>query len=390
MSNLVKAAVMIEPGKIEIKTFPMPDPEPKAILIERELCGICGTDKHTYSGYTVQYKGTDHERSLQFPIIPGHEIVGRIAAIGKCHEPLTDFSGKPLEIGDRVVLGPDLNCGKCYYCRNGFDYYFCTDLQDYGNSLSAANPPHLFGGFADIIYALPGSYIFKVPEGLPSKIAVLTELMAVTTGLDKAKQFSAVHTEGFRFNDTVLIQGAGPLGICHIIKARMLGAGKIIVIDPNPSAFRLNLAKEMGADVIINYNKLDRKRCLETIRELTDGRGADIVVECAGLPEAISEGLDYLRSGGFYIETGNFVDMGEISIKSSIICTKNLRIIGIGGEAATVYGPTMDALERYMKDYPLDKIVSHLFRVEEAEKAIQFSMNGDCMKVAIASNKYFQ
>jgi len=82
--------------------------------------------------------------------------------------------------------------------------------------------------------------------------------------------------------------------------------------------------------------------------------------------------------------------MGEISIKSSIICTKNLRIIGIGGEAATVYGPTMDALERYMKYYPLDKIVSHLFCVEEAEKAIKFSMNGDCMKVAIASNKYFQ
>lgn len=287
-------------------------------------------------------------------------------------------------------MGANLNCGKCYYCRNGFDYYFCTDLQDYGNSLSAANLPYLFGGFADIIYALPGSYIFKVPEGLPSKIAVLTELMAVTTGLDKAKRFSAVHTEGFRFNDTVLIQGAGPLGICHIIKARMLGAGKIIVIDPNPSAFRLNLAKEMGADVIINYNKLDRKRCLETIRELTDGRGADIVVECAGVPEAISEGLDYLRPGGFYIETGNFVDMGEISIKSSIICTKNLRIIGIGGEAATVYGPTMDALERYMKHYPLDKIVSHFFCVEEAEKAIQFSMNGDCMKVAIASNKYFQ
>lgn len=119
-----------------------------------------------------------------------------------------------------------------------FEYYYCANLEDYGNSLSAAKPPHLFGGFADYVYALPGSYLFKVPEDLPVEMAVLTELMAVTNGLDKAKQFSAVDSEGFRFGDTVVVQGVGPLGLCHVIKARMLGAGNIMAIDR--SQFRLN------------------------------------------------------------------------------------------------------------------------------------------------------
>lgn len=218
MSDKVKAAVMTEPGKIEIQSFLMPDPEPDSVLIQREMCGICGTDKHTYSGYAVQYAGTDHERTLPFPIIPGHEIVGKITKIGKQRGQLTDFNGKPLETGSRVVLGANLVCGTCYYCRNGFDYYLCANLEDYGNSLSAAEPPHLFGGFADFVYALPGSYLFKVPESLPAEIAVLTEVMAVTTGLDKAKQFSAVHTEGFRFGDTVAVQGVGPQAFVMLLR----------------------------------------------------------------------------------------------------------------------------------------------------------------------------
>ncbi len=141
MSDQVWAPVIVAPGKIELQQFPLPDPEPGAVLIRREMCGICGTDKHTYQGFAIQYSGTDHERSLPFPIIPGHEIVGTIAAIGQGPDRLTDFYGQPLEEGDRVVLGANLTCGHCYYCRHGFEYYFCANLEDYGNSLSAATLP---------------------------------------------------------------------------------------------------------------------------------------------------------------------------------------------------------------------------------------------------------
>ncbi len=386
MSQTVRAPVLLGPGRLEIQSFPLPEPGPGAALVKREMCGICGTDKHTYQGYSVQYSGTDHERSLPFPIIPGHEVVGTLAAIGAGPEPLTDFYGMALEEGTRVVLGANLACGRCYYCRHGFDYYYCANLEDYGNSLSAAKPPHLFGGFAEYVYVLPGSTLFRVPDDLPPEIAVLTEVMAVTTGLDKAKQFSAVDNEGFRFGDTVVVQGVGPLGMCHVVKARMLGAGRIIVIDR--SAFRLRLALELGADLALSVRETTPGERLEAVREVTGGRGADVVVECAGVPDVIPEGFELLRPGGFYVESGNFSDMGDVTIKPHLICAKNLRIVGIGGEALTAYGPSLEAFARYRHHYPLHKFVSHWYPLEAAEAAINFSMSDDCLKVVIASPEY--
>lgn len=386
MTQTVRAAVLLAPWHMQIQTFALPEPEPGAVLIKMEMSGICGTDKHTFSGHTTQYAGTEHERNIPFPVIPGHENVGCIAAIGPSAEPLVDFYEQPLQEDDRVVVGPDLVCGRCYYCKHGFEYYYCSHLQDYGNSLSAANPPHLFGGWADYLYALPGSYLFKVPDDLPSEIAVLTELMGVTTGLDKAKQFSAVDCEGFRFGDTVVIQGVGPLGLCHVIKARMLGAGNIIAIDR--SAFRLQMALEMGADAALNLADTTPCQRLDAVRELTGGRGADVVVECAGVPEALPEGLELLRPGGFYIESGNFSDMGSVPINPHLLCSKNIRLIGINGEAATAYGPSLQALRRYRQHYPLHKIVTHRYPVEQAEAALRHSMTDDCMKIVIASAEY--
>jgi threonine dehydrogenase-like Zn-dependent dehydrogenase len=388
MTDTVRAAVMLAPGHVEMQTFPLPDVLEGAVLIKMEMSGICGTDKHTFSGQVAQYGGTEHARTIPFPVIPGHENVGRIASLGSSQKPLADFSGLPLQEGDRVVIAANLACGQCYYCRHGFEYYFCANLQDYGNSLSCKEPPHLFGGWADYLYALPGSYLFKVPEDLPPEIAVLTELMAVTTGLDKAKQFSAVDTEGFRFGDTVVVQGVGPLGLCHVIKARMLGAGNIIVIDRSP--LRLNMAVELGADYALNLTETDQRERLEAVRELTHGRGADLVVECAGTPEALLEGLELLRPGGFYIECGNFSDMGSVSINPHLLCSKNVRIIGVNGEAVTAYGPSIQAFRRYRQHYPLHKIVTHRYPVEEAEAAIRFSMTDDCMKVVIASPQFLQ
>jgi threonine dehydrogenase-like Zn-dependent dehydrogenase len=386
MSQSVRAAVMLAPGQIQVQTFPLPEVQPGAVLVKMDMSGICGTDKHTFSGYTAQYGGTEHERTIPFPVIPGHENVGRIAQIGASPQPVSDFYGLPLQEGDRVVVAPNLVCGGCYYCRHGFEYYFCANLQDYGNSLSAAEPPHLFGGWADYLYALPGSYLFKVPEDLPPEIAVLTELMGVTTGLDKAKQFSAVDSEGFRFGDTVVIQGVGPVGICHVMKARMLGAGEIIVIDR--STARLEMALELGADVALNLAQTDQRERLEAVRESTNGRGADLVVECAGVPEAMPEGLDLLRPGGFYIECGNFSDMGSVPISPHLLCSKNVRLVGVNGEAATAYGPSLQALRRYQQHYPVHKIVTHRYPVEQAEAALRFSMTDDCVKVVIASSEY--
>jgi threonine dehydrogenase-like Zn-dependent dehydrogenase len=374
-ANSVLAATLVEPGRYELREYPLPDPGPGCVLIKMEMSGICGTDKHTFQGYVTQYG----DRKLEFPIIQGHENVGTIAAIGG-NGKYTDFEGLPLTAGDRVVIGANVSCGECYYCRHDFPYYCCEKTTDYGNNLSAKNAPHLFGGWSQYIYILPGSFLVKVPDDLPSDIAVLTEIFAVSVGLDRAKQMSAFPNESFRFDDTVVVLGVGPLGMCFLMKARMLGAGTIIAADL--SDYRLNFAKRLGADHLINVAHTTRAERLQIVKDLTHGRGADMVVECAGVPQAVPEALEMLRISGLLVEAGNFSDLGEVSISPHRhLCAKNARILAVGGEEPAAYGPGMRQMARYQKQYPLKEFVTHRFPLREVNAAVQKSIEAESMKV---------
>jgi threonine dehydrogenase-like Zn-dependent dehydrogenase len=380
-SNGVLAATLVEPGRYEIREYPLPDPEPGCVLVKMEMSGICGTDKHTYQGYTTQYAGAGTPKKIPFPIIQGHENVGTVAAIGG-NGSYTDFEGVPLRVGDRVVVGANVSCGKCYYCLHDFPYYFCENTTDYGNNLSAKNPPHLFGGWSQYIYIVPGSFLVRVPDELPSGVAVLTEIMAVSVGLDRAKQISAFPNESFRFDDTVMVLGVGPLGMCFLMKARMLGAGTIVAVDL--SDFRLDFAKRLGADHAINAARTTPAERLAFIRDLTHGRGADMVIECAGVPQAVPEGLEMLRLGGLLVEAGNFSDLGEVGINPHRhLCSKSVRILGVGGEEPGAYGPSMRQMARYLRHYPLREFVTHRYRLRDVEAAMKKSIAPDSMKVVL-------
>jgi threonine dehydrogenase-like Zn-dependent dehydrogenase len=373
----VLAATLVKPGKYEIREYPLPEPAAGCVLIRMELSGICGTDKHTFQGYTTQYGG----RALEFPIIQGHENVGTIAAIGG-NGKYADFEGVALREGDRVVVGANLACGECYYCRHDFPYYCCEKTTDYGNNLSAKNPPHLFGGWSQYMYVVPGSFLVKVPDDLPSEVAVLTEIFAVSVGLDRAKQMSAFPSESFRFDDTVVVLGVGPLGMCFLMKARMLGAGTIIAVDK--SEYRLNFAKRLGADFAVNVGSMSQAERLQMVRDLTHGRGADMVIECAGVPEAVPEALEMLRIGGLLVEAGNFSDLGEVPISPHRhICAKNARILGVGGEEPAAYGPSMRQMARYMKNYPLREFVTHRYGLRDVDAAMKKSVEAESMKVVL-------
>ena len=226
----VLAATLLAPGRLELRHYPYPDRlEPGAVLLQMLASGICGTDKHTFRGETQQYAGTDHASSTPFPIIQGHENVGVVAALG-------DGGARARSTARRwrsaTVSCPRPNraCGECEYCRGDFPYYFCRRLENYGNSLTSAEPPHLFGGWSEYLYLRPGTPVFKVPESLPTEVAVLTELFAVTHSLDLAAAMP--RPGGFREGDTVAIVGAGPVGIVHAAKARIMGASAVIAVDP--------------------------------------------------------------------------------------------------------------------------------------------------------------
>jgi len=377
----VRAATLVAPGRYEIREYPLPDPEPGAVLVKMALSGICGTDKHTYQGYTTQYAGSASPKTIPFPIIQGHENVGTIAAIGGSGAYI-DAEGVPLSVGDRVVVGANVVCGQCYYCRHDFPYYFCERMVDYGNNMSAADPPHLFGGWSQYLYVVPGSFLVRVPDELPTEVAVLTEVMAVTVGLDRARQFSAVPNEPFQFDDTVVVLGVGPLGMCFLMKARMLGAGTIVAVDL--SAYRLAMAARLGADHTLDASKTTALDRLGFVREVTRGRGADVVVECAGVPQVIPEALDMLRTGGMLVEAGNFSDLGDVAINPHRhLCSKNVRILGVGGEEVASYGPSMRQLLRYMRQYPVREFVSHRCRLDDVDAAVKQSIASDSMKVVI-------
>ncbi|MEO7372146.1 MAG: zinc-binding dehydrogenase [Ilumatobacteraceae bacterium] len=373
-----QAAVMEAPGRIALREFDVPDPEPGVVVIAMHLSGICGTDKHTFRGESKQYAGTAHERDLEYPLICGHENVGTVVATGG---PAYDTNGVELQEGDRVVPGANVPCGSCYYCLNSYPYYFCQHLEDYGNSLNVGRYPSLFGGWSQYMYLLPRTPIFRVPDNLPDEVAVITEVMAVTHGVDKAIAVLGLQG-GSRSGFSVAVLGTGPLGLCHLVKSRMLGAGMVIATDVLPG--RLQFADRFGVDLALDASATDAGQRTDAILDATHGRGVDIVLDCSGVPSTFNEALRAVRTGGVIVEAGAFVDMGPVQINpNSDICTRNVAVLGIGGELATEYEPSMRLMAANLDRYPLTSITTHILPMDRAHEAVMLAQSGEAMQVAV-------
>jgi L-iditol 2-dehydrogenase len=374
----VLAATLVGPGRLELRHYPFPDRlEPGAVLVRMLASGICGTDKHTFRGETEQYAGTDHASSTPFPIIQGHENVGVVADIGDGGA--TAFDGSPLVVGERVVPAPNRACGECEFCRGDFPYYFCRRLENYGNSLTCAEAPHLFGGWAEYLYLRPGTPVFKVPEALPTRVAVLTEVFAVTHSLDLVRAMP--RPGGFGEGDTVAVVGAGPIGVVHAATARLMGASRVIAIDPFRP--RVELTCELGATDLV-VAAADDPAVLDTVREQTAGRGVDVVVDATGHPASFGPALALLRDGGTLLEVGAFVDLGTVPVNPATILGRNLTIVGVAGEDARAYDRTLAMLAEHHETVPFHRAVTHEFPLEEADVAMQTALGADtAMKVVI-------
>lgn len=384
MSDKVKAAVMVKPGEIRIREFPYPEIHDNDALIRMEMSGICGTDKHNYKGETSLGMGPSGGYRTPFPIIPGHENVGVIEEIGEKAAKKLEVDGKILRKGDRVFPVNDVLCGECYWCRTTFGYQYCPNWYCYG-LISCEKPPHLFGGWSEFMYLVPEVSLFKVPDGVPPEVAVLTEPVMVAYGsFNKAMAPFPMAREGFGQGDTVVVQGAGPLGMSHVIVARLFGAGEIIAVEPKTpqSEHRLKIAKELGATRTVNIPEAEER--VEEIMRLTDGLGADLIIEATGAPRAIPEGLDMLRRGGTYLVAGTFVDVGDVEINPwKHILTKQARILGVSGWPIPRSSRVLKLFEQYSNVIPFEKMVTHKFKVEQAKEAIETSIVGNAVKVVI-------
>lgn len=384
MPDKVKAVVMVAPGKVELQELPYPEHlEPGACVVKMEMSGICGTDKHAYRGELTLYGGTEAEQDMVFPTVHGHENVGTIVEMnGKGSE--IEYSGKDLKIGDHVTNCPNVICGECWYCRNVHGYPYCSKHQGIGMTYPSDRYPYIVGGWGEYMYLPPKAWVYKVPEYLPVEHACLSELFVVSALLDRAKEYAAYGGKGFHFGDTVVIQGVGAVGMMMLAKARLLGAGKIIALDEMD--MRLQLAKQFGADLSINVSKLSDGELVQAIRDETEGRGADVVVENVGRPEVLKVGLEMLRRGGTYMETGNFVDTGS-TVTLNVhrhIAAKNVLLFGNTNHPHDGYYVAMDMMYRHRHEFPFEKLITHRFRLDQPREALKKSFEEDSLKVVFA------
>jgi len=380
----VRAATLVAPGRIEIREYPFPaDLETGAVLLRMIASGICGTDKHTFRGETVQYAGTAMERTTPFPVIQGHENLGVVEAVGPGGA--IAYDGTPLRAGDRVVPAPNRACGACRNCQRGFPYYLCRRLENYGNSLSCSEPPHLFGGWAEFLYLKPRTAVFRVPQDLPSGVAVLTEIFAVTHSLERVAAIR--RPGGFLPGDTVAVVGVGSLGMAHLVKAALMGAGQVIAVDK--SARRLALAQQLvsagtvavgspagGPDDAVRAEVLD----------MTGGEGADVVINATGFPGSFSLAASMVRDAGTIVEAGAFVDMGPEAFNPAVICGRSLTVMGTGGEDLQAYDRTLALLARHAGAIPFAEMVSHTFRIADAALALTTSLDADTTTKVLISD----
>jgi threonine dehydrogenase-like Zn-dependent dehydrogenase len=263
--------VVEAPEKMILKEFPLPEVGPKDLLLRVEMVSICGSDR-------LLYKGT--HKASSFPKILGHEVVGYVEEIG---ELAAEAYG--VKKGDRVTPEPYQMCGHCENCLGG-NYAACQPRKNYGVSFTCDHPPYLFGGYSEYMVILPGSKVHKVEPDVPAEAACLSSLLG--NGLRWIRTKAKV-----RPGESVVIVGAGALGLTTAIAALEVGAFPVVVVGISADEIKFKVAKEFGVDETIN---LEKENVVERVRELTSGRMADVVVECAGVPASIQLGLELVRT----------------------------------------------------------------------------------------------
>jgi len=317
----MQAYVISRPLKGEIIEIDTPKPKRGWVLVKVTYAGVCGTDVHIFRG----------EVSVPLPLVPGHEFSGVVEEVGE------GVDG--LEKGDKVTVDPNVSCGKCYYCRRGMSH-FCEYWWAVG--------VHRQGAFAEYV-AVPQRNIYKLPDKLSLRAAALTEpLSCCIHGQDRAE---------IKHGDTVLILGAGPIGLLHLQLARLRGAADIIVADIVD--WKLSVAERLGADLTVNPAK---ESLAKVVREYTGGRGVNVAIEAAGSVEAFKAGLKALDFGGTLVVFGVAPESAVANLRPFEVYAKELKIVG-----AKINPYTTERALKLLSSgkIKVDELVTHEISLEE-------------------------
>jgi threonine dehydrogenase-like Zn-dependent dehydrogenase len=337
------AMVQTAPRKLEPRDIPIPEIDADSGLVRIEACGICGSDYEQFEGVL----------RTPMPAVPGHEPLGIVAAIG-------DRAAKRwgIDVGDRIAVETMLACHHCDPCLGG-SYHLCSTRRIY-SYIPLSEAPGLWGSYAQYMYLDPNAVVHKVDKTLAPETAVMFNPLG-------AGFRWAVEMPNTGPGDTVVIMGPGQRGLASVLACREAGAKQIIVTGLEADARKLEIARAFGAHATIdvqNENTRDR------IRELTGGRGADVVLDVSSYAvEPVVDAIDFARMGGKIVLAGvkGFKEIpGFISDK---VVMKELSIQGAIGVTRSGYANAIRLLES--RRYDIEQMHTHNFALEEAELAIR-------------------
>ena len=340
---------MTAPGKpIEIWDLPDPKMESGSILLDTIASEVCGTDVHLHHGRLS---------GVPFPIVPGHVSVGRIAEMRDVSH---DALGNPLKVGDAVTFYDVFGvCNNCWHCLVARQPNRCPNRRVYGITMSANDGA--LGGWAEQIYLKPGVRTLRLPDSL-SPDEVIGGGCGLFTG------YAAVERSTMNMGDVVVVQGAGPVGVAAAVFALLRGASAVAMIGAPEQ--RLAFARRMGVDITLNLDASRQER-KESILAMTNGRGADVVIEAAGQPAAIGEGLSLIRDGGTYVIAGHYSDTGATTINPHTeINRKHAEIRGQWGTDFHHVTRALQMLARHSSRFPFRDSVTARYGLEGCNAAL--------------------
>ncbi|MBW2046925.1 MAG: alcohol dehydrogenase catalytic domain-containing protein [Deltaproteobacteria bacterium] len=341
-----RAMVLTGPGKLELQEFILPETGDEDGILKLELIGVCGSDPGIYNGKT---RGAPRP----YPIILGHEIVGRVERMGpgarKRHG---------VKEGDRVIVEYAFGCGTCRPCILG-RYTLCENFYTYGSMISCKEPPHLFGAYADYLYIHPRAMVHGIGDQISPETAIM-----ICAGLGNAVRW--LRTIGdVSIGRSVVIVGPGQQGLSAVIAAKESGAGPIFVVGLSRDHERLEMASRFGAHRVI---KGDEEDPVEIISRETRGAMADLVMDATGHPSGATLALSLAGTGATLILPGLYGADTQVPLLLDRVVLGELSLKG-------VFSHDFPAVEAAIKiagrgRYPLEHMISHRFPLEKAEEAI--------------------
>jgi len=348
-----------------LREFDIPPAPDGGMIVACRYGGICGTDLHLQQGHLP----------VPVPLVLGHEGLGTVEELG-AGTPI-DATGAPLAMGETVMWASSIACGTCVPCRLHREPTLCENRRTYGVNRSTIDDQELSGAWADHIVLQPGTTVVKLPDGT-DPLAAMSLACAGPTVVHALYERRPV-----RVGEVVVVQGSGPVGLAAAALAQLSGAAKVVIVGG--PAERLQLAKAAGiGDVHLDIAGAgDQQTVLDEVATHTGG-GADLVIECAGVPGAVAQGLKLARRGGSYLIIGQYTDAGDTMLNPHQIVYRQLDVVGSWAFTGAHLVEYVKLLPALTARFDLASLVT-TFGLDQHTTALDAIRDGAVMKAVLGS-----